>query len=89
MGLIISKSPLLNSFYENNQNNHLILWNLTKREMGIIQLMAKVFISKEIADQRHINTSTSKIYQENIKKKFEFKTVIDMGVFEFSNGWIV
>jgi DNA-binding NarL/FixJ family response regulator len=88
MGETLPKSVLANCFSNNHDLAHPKPWNLSKRELEIIQLLAKGYISKEIADQLHINTTTVESHKENIKQKLQCKSIVEVVVFALKNGLI-
>lgn len=63
-------------------------WNLTQREIEIINLMAKGLITKEIAETLKINITTVDSHKENIKQKLNCKIVVGVVVFALKNGLI-
>ncbi|VBB45172.1 Response regulator receiver domain protein [uncultured Paludibacter sp.] len=88
LGETIPKISLLNFITENNNNHHPKPWNLSEREITIIELLSKGFISKEIADKLNINITTVESHKENIKQKLGCKTIIEVIVFAMKNGLI-
>jgi DNA-binding NarL/FixJ family response regulator len=88
MGETLPKSVLANCFSNNHDLAHPKPWNLSERELEIIQLLAKGYISKEIADQLHINTTTVESHKENIKQKLQCKSIVEVVVFALKNGLI-
>lgn len=87
LGETIPKATLLNCF-QDKQNNHTKPWNLSEREIEIIDLLAKGFITKEIAEKLHISIPTVESHKENIKQKLDCKTIIGVIVFALKNGLI-
>lgn len=88
MGETLPKSVLANCFSNNHDLAHPKPWNLSERELEIIQLLAKGYISKEIADRLHINTTTVESHKENIKQKLQCKSIVEVVVFALKNGLI-
>jgi two-component system response regulator NreC len=86
-GETIPRSLLLDCFPD-VVNTHPKPWNLTEREIEIIALLTKGFISKEIAGKLKINISTVESHKDNIKRKLNCKTVIDIVVFALKNGLV-
>lgn len=89
LGETIPKATLLNCFSENGNNHHHPKpWNLSEREVEIIDLLSKGFIGKEIAGKLGISVPTVESHKENIKQKLGCKTIIDVVVFALRNGLI-
>lgn len=63
-------------------------YHLTEREIEIIELIAKGFLSKEIAEVEHLNVSTIETHKENIKAKLGLKSIMEVVVFSIKNGVI-
>lgn len=88
LGETIPKSTLLKCFTETNNSHTPKPWNLSEREIEIIDLLAKGFITKEVAEKLHISVPTVESHKENIKQKLGSKTIIDVVVFALRNGLI-
>lgn len=89
LGETIPQSTLINCFAAKPTNYSAKAWNLSQREIEIIEWLSKGFISKEIAEILHINVTTVESHKENIKKKLNLKTVVEIVVFAMQNGIIV
>ncbi|HHT21959.1 MAG TPA: response regulator transcription factor [Bacteroidales bacterium] len=89
LGETIPKNILLNCFSDTNPVLHPPKpWNLSEREIEIINLLANGFITKEIAEKLHIAIPTVESHKENIKQKLNCKTIIGVVVFALKNGLI-
>jgi DNA-binding NarL/FixJ family response regulator len=88
LGETIPKATLLNCFAKTPTNHSAKTWNLSQREIEIIEWLAKGFISKEIAEALHINVTTVESHKDNIKQKLNLKTVVEIVVFALQNGII-
>jgi DNA-binding NarL/FixJ family response regulator len=85
LGETIPKSTLINCFSNTPSVHNAKAWNLSQREIEIIEWLSKGFISKEIADVLHINVCTVETHKENIKQKLNLKTVVEVVVFAIQN----
>ena len=89
LGETIPKSVLANCFSTSEKKgNNIKPWNLSGRETEIIELISKGHLSKEIADLLCINVSTVESHKENIKKKLNLNTNVEIVVFAMRNGII-
>jgi DNA-binding NarL/FixJ family response regulator len=88
LGETIPKSALINCFTSLPVASTTKTWNLSQREIEIIEYLSRGLISKEIAEILHINTSTVESHKENIRQKLNLKTVVEIVVFALQNGII-
>lgn len=88
LGETIPKATLLNCLTETNNHNHNKPWNLSEREIEVIDLLAKGHIAKEIAEKLQISIPTVESHKENIKQKLKCKNIIEVVVFALKNGLI-
>lgn len=88
LGETIPKTTLLNCFSNTPSAHNAKAWNLSQREIEIIEWLAKGLISKEIAEVLHINVSTVESHKDNIKQKLNLKTVVEIVVFALQNSII-
>lgn len=88
LGETLSKSDLLDCLSEKNNNLRLKPWNLSDREIGIIRLLSKGMISKQISDILNINVSTVESHKEHIKQKLKCQSIIEVIVFALKYGLV-
>ena len=62
--------------------------NLTEREIEIIQHFAEGKSYKEIANSLHISTHTVESHKNNVLKKLELRTIIDLVKFGIKHGLV-
>jgi len=60
--------------------------NLTTREMEVLKLFAKSYTNKEIADRLFISIRTVESHKNNIMRKINLKTTVDMVKFAIRNN---
>lgn len=63
-------------------------YELTDRELEVIQLLANGYTSKEIANELNIDRNTVETYKERIKSKLDCKSAIEIVVFAYKNKLI-
>ncbi|MBX2930253.1 MAG: response regulator transcription factor [Saprospiraceae bacterium] len=59
---------------------------LSPREIEIVQLVAKGYIAKEIADLLHLSTHTVYTHRKNIMKKLQLQTPSELMLYALNNG---
>lgn len=67
-------------------NQFLKAYNLTRREVDIISLIAQGYKNKNIAELFHISENTVKTHRKNIKRKLNFVGTADIVKFAFDTG---
>jgi len=60
--------------------------NLSSRELEVLKLFAKSFTNKEIADRLFISVRTVESHKNNIMRKINLKTTVDMVKFAIRNN---
>ena len=60
-------------------------YELSDRELEVIQLLANGYTSKEIANELNINRNTVETYKDRIKSKLDCKSAIEIVVFAYKN----
>ena len=63
-------------------------YELTDRELEVIQLLANGYTSKEIANELNIDRNTVETYKDRIKSKLDCKSAIEIVVFAYKNKLI-
>ncbi len=61
----------------------------TKREISIIQLLAKGYNSEQIGAELNISASTVSTHRKNILRKYNFQTTAQLIFFATKNKWIL
>jgi DNA-binding CsgD family transcriptional regulator len=61
-------------------------FDLTRRELQIINLICKGLTNKEIADHLFISVNTVQTHRKSIMKKTQTKGIADLALFAFSRG---
>lgn len=69
-----------------NRNEFLKKYNLTRREVDIISLIAQAYSNKEIANLLHISENTVKAHRRNLKAKLHFSDAVSIVRFAFQTG---
>ena len=62
--------------------------NLSVREMEVFKLFAEGFSNREIADKLFISVRTVETHKNNIMKKINLKTTVDLVKFAIKNNII-
>jgi len=68
------------------RNELLKKYNLTRREVDIISLIAQAYSNKEIANLLHISENTVKAHRRNLKTKLHFSDTANIVRFAFQTG---
>lgn len=70
------------------KNNNTSKINFTNRELDILQLIAKGFSSKEIAEKLGITFHTVESHRKNMLKKHGVSTTVELVFIATGKGWI-
>lgn len=70
-----------------NQRNHPI-GSLSDREMEVLKLFAESYTNQEIADKLFLSIRTVESHKNNIMRKINLKTTVDMVKFAIKNNLI-
>ena len=62
--------------------------NLSSRELEVLKLFAQSYTNKEIADRLFISVRTVESHKNNIMKKINLKTTVDMVKFAIRNNMV-
>lgn len=87
-GNTIPYSKLLQAFGSESNLQRCKPYELTLREIDIINKLAGGLSSKEIAQQLNIDRNTVESYKDRIKAKLGVDSVVEMVVFALKNGII-
>lgn len=81
---------ILKTFIDKNKydNGNTKQKSLSEREVEIIRLFAEGLSYKEIADNLSISVRTVEAHKNNIMKKMEFKTLIDLVKYAIKNKFV-
>lgn len=79
----LTDADIDNSEKENRQKD------LSNREMEVLKLFAEGFSNRQIADQLFISVRTVETHKNNIMKKINLKTTVDLVKFAIKNNIIV
>lgn len=63
-------------------------YELSEREMEVVQLLATGYSSKDIANELNIDRNTVETYKERIKTKLGCKSAIEIVVFAYKNKMV-
>ena len=79
---------LLSNYLKQHSNDEQGLEQLTFREKEILRLFGKSYTNKEIAEQLFISVRTVESHKNNIMKKINLKTTVDLVKFAIKNDII-
>lgn len=79
---------LLKNYPHSNNINNKALFQLTEREKEVLQLVARGFTNKQIADELFISVKTVEVYKAKIKDKLKARGRSDLVRFAIDNGLI-
>ena len=63
-------------------------FNLTKREIEVLKLIAQAMSNKEIASELYISDQTVSVHRKNIMKKLDLRSTASLIKFSFENNLI-
>jgi two-component system response regulator NreC len=82
---------ILSNYLSNNEENEARKErekSLSTREMEVLKLFAQSFTNKEIADRLFISVRTVESHKNNIMRKINLKTSVDMVKFAIRNNLV-
>jgi len=89
LGETIPPETLRKCFSGSQERKNFRPYQLTEREIEIIELLAKGYMTKEIAELLFITNSTVESHKENIKEKLQVKSVVEIVVCALKNKIIL
>lgn len=87
-GNTISYNDIIKAFGGEENMKKRKPYELTDRELEVIQLLAYGYTSKEIANELNIDRNTVETYKDRIKSKLDCKSAIEIVVFAYKNKLI-
>lgn len=87
-GNTISYNDIIKAFGGEENMKKRKPYELTDRELEVIQLLAYGYTSKEIANDLNIDRNTVETYKDRIKSKLDCKSAIEIVVFAYKNKLI-
>ncbi|HJH63393.1 MAG TPA: response regulator transcription factor [Bacteroides mediterraneensis] len=87
-GNTISYNDIIKAFGGEENMKKRKPYELTDRELEVIQLLANGYTSKEIANELNIDRNTVETYKDRIKSKLDCKSAIEIVVFAYKNKLI-
>lgn len=87
-GNTISYNDIIKAFGGEENMRKRKPYELTDRELEVIQLLANGYTSKEIANELNIDRNTVETYKDRIKSKLDCKSAIEIVVFAYKNKLI-
>ncbi|MBT1704256.1 response regulator transcription factor [Fulvivirgaceae bacterium PWU20] len=81
-----NKEGMYEVMLEGVEDNNKDEYQLTPREIQIINLISRGFSNKEIADRLFISLNTIKTHRKNVLKKTQCKGTAELTNFAFSRG---
>lgn len=87
-GNTISYNDIIKAFGGEENMKKRKPYELTDRELEVIQLLANGYTSKEIGNELHIDHNTVETYKDRIKSKLDCKSAIEIVVFAYKNKLI-
>lgn len=88
-GNTISYNDIIKAFGGEENMKKRKPYELTDRELEVIQLLANGYTSKEIANELNIDRNTVETYKDRIKSKLDCKSAIEIVVFAYKNKLIL
>jgi len=89
LGETIPPETLRKCFSGSQERKNFRPYQLTERKIEIIELLAKGYMTKEIAELLFITNSTVESHKENIKEKLQVKSVVEIVVCALKNKIIL
>lgn len=84
-GSTISYNDIIKAFGGEENIKKRKPYELSDRELEVIQLLANGYTSKEIANELNIDRNTVETYKDRIKSKLDCKSAIEIVVFAYKN----